>query len=83
MKLEKIRLTEEGWTHFITEVDKDINGEIKLQLLHLTECWPPDSVLDTLKNMKCFGFEHDTDTELFSLNSNNIILKRLKISEES
>ena len=76
VKLEKIRLTEEGWTHFVSEVDKDVNDEIKLQILHLTECWPPDSILDTLNNMKYFVLEHDTDTDVFSLNSNNIIMKR-------
>ena len=78
MKLEKIRLTEEGWTHFVSEVDKDVNEEINLQMLHLTECWPPDSILDMLNNMKYFGLEHDTDADLFSLNSNNIIIKRIK-----
>ena len=76
MNLEKIRLTEEGWTHFVSEIDKDNGDDIKLQMLHLTECWPPDPVIVTLNNVKYFNLEHDTDTDIFSLNSNNIILKR-------
>merc|ERR1712032_291947 len=73
VKLDKVRLTEQGWSLFLTEMSED-KDDSELVSLDLTECWPPDEKMETLENMKAFRIHRDED--VFSLNNNNIRLKK-------
>ena len=69
-KLEKIKIkTGEFWSEMI----RCLKMKMKLTELHLTETWPPDSFVEELKNISSFKI---CETNEFSLNNNNILLRR-------
>ena len=70
-KLEKLKIkTGDFWSEMIRCLKMK---EINLTELHLTQTWPPDSFVEELKNISSFKIY---ETNEFSLNNNNILLRR-------
>ena len=91
VKLEKVKLSEEDWEIFLEEISCQTNSNSVLSILHLSECWPSDQTLQVvfkiflpffkgccvcqiIKSLDNFRLEYDE--EQFSLNNNNLILRR-------
>ena len=76
VKLEKIKLSSNGWKLLSSQLSQETKNLNHLNILHLTECWPPEEVIEKIRNLDHFSLDYEQD--LFSLNNNNLILTRIK-----
>ena len=74
VRLEKVKLSSNGWKLLSSQLSQERKNLNHLKILHLTECWPPEEIIDKIRNLEHFSLDYEQD--LFSLNNNNLILTR-------